>query len=269
GLNDQCYVVGISAVYSGAQHAFVWMCDMMTDIGTPDGFLVSGATSVNDYGQVVGYANGAYQSQYAYLWEDGNWTYIGTLPDLDYSASFDINNPGQIVGHSFMLGPGGGSLAWIYEDGNLTGLGTLGGGRSSAYALNDEGQVVGSSRTNNNKTHAFLWENGTMTDLGVLPNETGSAAYDINENGQVCGSSSHKLNQYPFPTFRTACFWDGDDIIEIGKLPGYTRNNAAGGINDQCQVVGYSSDNGNDPHAFIWEDGVLTDLNDLKGEFRP
>ena len=266
GLNDQCYVVGISSINNGAQHAFVWMCDMMTDIGTPEGFLVSGAVNVNDYGQVAGYANGAYQSQYAYIWENGNWTYLGTLPDLDYSTPYDINNPGQIVGHSFMLGPGGGSLAWIYEDGNMTSLGTLGGGRSTAFGINDEGQVVGASRTDNNYSHAFLWEDGEMTDIGVLPDEDNSAAYDINENGQICGASSHTLNQYPFPTFVTACVWDGDEIIEIEKLSGYTRNNAAGGINDQGQVVGYSSDNGNNPHPFIWEDGEVTDLNDLLPE---
>jgi probable HAF family extracellular repeat protein len=263
GLNEECHIVGISAVYNSAQHAFVWICDTMTDMGTPEGFLVSGAVNVNDNGQVAGYANGQYQSQYAYLWEDGNWTYLGTLPDLDYSAPYDINNLGQIVGHSFMLGPGGGSLAWIYEDGDMSELGTLGGDRSTAFGINDEGQVVGSSRTSNNYTHAFLWEDEEMIDLGVLPDEDNSAAYDINENGQICGASSHTLNQYPFPTYVTACVWDGDEIIEIEKLPGYNRNNAAGGINDLGQVVGYSSDNGNNPHPFIWEDGYLTDLNDL------
>jgi probable HAF family extracellular repeat protein len=86
---------------------------------------------------------------------------------------------------------------------------------------------------------------------------------DINEIGQVCGVSSHTSPIYPFPTYLTACLWDNGSVIDIGKLPGYTRNSAAGGINDQGQVVGYSSDNGNNPHAFIWENGVLTDLNNL------
>jgi probable HAF family extracellular repeat protein len=146
----------------------------------------------------------------------------------------------------------------------MTDIGDLGGDRSNANAINEQGQVVGWADTNESGiNHAFVWEDGVMTDLGVLPDEEESAAYDINENGQICGASSHTLNQYPFPTYVTACVWDGDEIIEIGKLPGYTRNNAAGGINDQGQVVGYSSDNGNNPHAFIWEDGELTDLNSL------
>jgi probable HAF family extracellular repeat protein len=263
GFNDECYIVGISATNNGVQHAFVWICNSMYDMGAPEGFVVSGAVNVNNHGQVVGYANGAYQSQYAYFWEEGNWTYLGTLPDLDWSTPSDINDEGQITGNSFILGPGGGRRGWFYEDGDMTDIGHLGGNRSSAYAINEIGQVVGSSYNETNVNHAILWEDGNMTDLGVLPGEERSAAYDINENGVVCGASSHTLNQYPFPTFTTACVWDGEEIIEIDKLPGYTRNNAAGGINNQDQVVGYSSDNGNNPHAFIWEDGELTDLNDL------
>lgn len=265
-INSQGHVVGISSIYSGAQHAFLWVDGVMSDLDTPSGYLVSGASSLNDVGQVAGYARGQYQSQYAYLWENDVWTYLGTLPGLDYSSTFDINNVGQIVGHSFILGPGGGSRGWIYENGNLTDLGTLGGNRSSAYAINDEGQVVGWAQTDNPESyevHAFIWDDGVMTDLGVLPDETESSAVDINEIGQVCGVSSHTSPIYPFPTYLTACLWDNDNIINIGKLPGYTRNSAAGGINDQGQVVGYSSDNGNNPHAFIWENGTLTDLNNL------
>jgi probable HAF family extracellular repeat protein len=266
GFNDECYIVGISSIYNSAQHAFVWICDTIYDMGTPEGFLVSGAVNVNNLGQVVGYANGEYQSQYAYLWEEGNWSYLGTLPDLDWSTPSDINDEGQITGNSFILGPGGGRRGWIYEDEVMTDIGDLGGARSSVNAINEIGQVVGSSYNETNVTHAFLWDDGNMTDLGVLPDEERSAAYDINENGQICGSSSHTLNQYPFPTYQTACFWDGEEITEIGKLPGYTRNSAAGGINSQGQVVGWSSDTGNNPHAFIWEDGELTDLNSLLPE---
>jgi probable HAF family extracellular repeat protein len=47
-------------------------------------------------------------------------------------------------------------------------LGTLGGNQSQAAAINPTGQVVGNSLTATGQTHAFLWDNGKMTDLGTL-----------------------------------------------------------------------------------------------------
>ena len=47
-------------------------------------------------------------------------------------------------------------------------LGTLGGIISAALAVNEASQVVGDAFTATGATHAFLWENGVMTDLGTL-----------------------------------------------------------------------------------------------------
>jgi len=47
-------------------------------------------------------------------------------------------------------------------------LGTLGGRQSFAAAINNRGQIVGSSDTPTNQTHGFLWEDGAMIDLGAL-----------------------------------------------------------------------------------------------------
>ena len=46
-------------------------------------------------------------------------------------------------------------------------LGTLGGPwvSSSAYAINNRGQVVGQSRTDSGRYHGFLLEDGVMTRL--------------------------------------------------------------------------------------------------------
>jgi probable HAF family extracellular repeat protein len=64
----------------------------------------------------------------------------------------------------------------------------LGGGGSSATAINAAGQVVGARHTTEGETHAFLWENGVMTDLGTLGGHY-SAAYGINPAGEVAGVS--------------------------------------------------------------------------------
>ena len=38
-------------------------------------------------------------------------------------------------------------------------------------------------------SHAFLWQDGVMTDLGVLPGKEDSGASAINNLGQIVGSS--------------------------------------------------------------------------------
>ena len=53
-------------------------------------------------------------------------------------------------------------------------LGTLGGANSEAAAINDWSQVVGVSDMPGGGTHAFLYQNGTMTDLNsILPAGSG------------------------------------------------------------------------------------------------
>ena len=57
--------------------------------------------------------------------------------------------------------------AFLSED-TFVDLGTLGGPASQAKAINDKNQVVGWSQTADGDGHAFLWEDGLMTDLGHL-----------------------------------------------------------------------------------------------------
>src|SRR5260221_10439136 len=51
----------------------------------------------------------------------------------------------------------------------VTDLGVSAGFVSSgAEAINNSGEVVGSESSADNVTHAFLWQNGVMSDLGTL-----------------------------------------------------------------------------------------------------
>ena len=93
------------------------------------------------------------------------------------SVAGALNDSGQVAGRIVYAGGYAHAFSWT-QSGGMIDLGTLGGSNSSIgsnniygdpHALNDAGQIVGSSTTANGATHAFSWTpSGGMIDLGTL-----------------------------------------------------------------------------------------------------
>jgi probable HAF family extracellular repeat protein len=113
-----------------------------------------------------------------------------------------------------------------------------------------------------------LWEkDGSVHDLGNFGGTgnalvgLGNMAFAINNQGQVSGASAQKGN-----TNLHAFRWSKETgLRDLGTLPG-DLNSAGLAINDRGDIVGGSIDGpvmtGN-PRAYLWQNGVMTDLNTL------
>ena len=163
------------------------------------------ATAINEQGQIVGISGscdqavGRYTAKHAVLWDKkGNVTDLGNLGAQLWDTPTNINQRGDVVGFaatspSDVDGDFLEAFIWTKENG-MQPLGFLPGDvHSEAYGINEKRQVVGLSCDANGNCRAFIWENGTMTDLNALKPASYTAtleqARDINEAGEIAGRS--------------------------------------------------------------------------------
>ena len=284
-INASGQVVGRSTLSDGTGHAFLWQNGIMTDLGTLGTLgAFSSALGINDFGQIVGYSggDGGGSSNHAFLLTpedtDGNGTPDRWFRDsnsdgkndlmLDLGPNrdaFDVNNAGQVVGS---LWTGLYQHAFRWQNGVTIDLGTLGGLSSFATAINDAGQVAGTSYTSTGERSAFLWQGGVMHDIGA------SGASDINQSGQVAATSYDASLWTPMMPNGTE-----GSFQSLGALPpDYTdfretvsTYSIAAGVNDLGTVVGdsrtihsYADPDGGYEYetsrVFVWAGGVMEDL---------
>jgi probable HAF family extracellular repeat protein len=276
GLNSAVEVVGNTT--GGGGYAFLLDSNgIFHNLGNLSGYAETVATGISANGQVIGYSidpvsNSSPDSQ-ALVDVNGMMTSLGTLVsqqgDVRESEAVGINDSGQIVGWSTVNGAA--IHAFLYSNGQMTDLSTLGGashaGSSVANAINDSGQIVGNTTVVNGSglasQQAFLDANGVMTALGTPYGTEESDANAINSSGQIVGnagdpSSADGLGQH-------AILWSNGTATDLGTLPGDSFADATS-INDSGVIVGDSyadSSKSQIGHAFVYENGVMTDLNSL------
>lgn len=295
-FNDNGQVVGESETGSGRTHAFLWENGVMRDITGP--YNLSSAHVITDGGTVGGIAIDSVMR--VFLWNNGTVSELGRLGNA--------SGRGSLVGltNTAVVGWRGASIYYnssIWQNGVQRELGSLGAAfpYAEARAMNYYQQVVGTALIDYPPSwlinHAFVWESGTMRDLGVLfhfpcptrPSQDcgASEANDINTGGEIAGASRDANNQWhavrwAHGTIQDLGFgWakainDRGDVVINGTGQAFfwregTRT-ALGSfgsnyvyvvdVNDQGVAIGMSMTADMKPHVFIWEPerATLTDL---------
>lgn len=239
------------------------------------------AVDINERGQVVGAtANGIPDAfsifgwgtqMRAFLWQKGEMRDLGTLGGPDAIATF-VNERGQVAGVSYVDhgpvpvcdllngGPGVPTHPFFWQNGKILDIGTLGGTCAFTAAMNNRGQVAGSSNLTGDETeHPFLWERGRITDLGTLGGTFGLANW-LNDAGEVAGVATTAGDE-----FAHAFFWKNGEMTDIGTVKDDPCS-IAHFMNARGQVVGTSgcTDIEGEVHGFLWQPGgTIIDLNDF------
>ena len=174
----------------------------------------------------------------------------------------------------------------------LIDLGTFGGPNSflpgqfpPAQDVNNRGTVIGAADTPVGDPHCFIdcfvfhafkWQSGALTDLGVLPGGSVSFPVWISASGRITGNADNgQIDPLTgFPENRAVVWTKSDQIINVGTLGG--NESFAASVNDRGEVFGAAANAIPDPfplfigagqetRAFVWQTGVMQDLGTLGG----
>lgn len=213
-----------------------------------------------------------------FRWVNGRMTPLPPFPGGFSSYATAVNNRGEIVGwaENGVQDPTCQTVfqtlefrAVVWEpDGTMQELPPLpGDSTSAATAINDLGQVVGISGAcgvavgDTSAAHSVLWQSGVPINIGDLGGHTWNTPTAINNHGTVVGFSL-PAGQDGTRNFEAFLWTEAGGIKRLGKLPGDIRAEALG-VNEKNQVVGLSRGGPFLFRAFLWQNGVMSDLNSM------
>ena len=296
GLNDLGQVVGWSLDSAGRTQAFAWAGGTMTGLGFLPGGTSSVATAINESGSIAGYAYCSGTNYHAFLFQSNNLQDLGTFGG-PLSTGTAINDSGEITGWSYTAPEEFTNGLWLaaywWRTNTMLEIPPFRGFTHSCegYGINDAGYICGITflYMTNPRNWAFVWKDtnanavadeGEMLPLGSLGSYGSeySQANAINEAGQVVGwtyttnpaihafliTPSNGTWKLPNDTYANG-YLDPTNLLmrDLGTLDGPTNKSYAAAINELSWIVGTSTTSSKTNQAFLWRNGVMTNLNQL------
>jgi len=273
GINNAGDIVGtFLPAGSSFNHPFFRKHGTSTNVDITPGINDTGnAFAVNSSDSVVGYSQQSGVDR-AFIWNDTNNNGVSDPGELTYisasnlsAVAFGIQDAGHAVG---VIEDGSGLGGVAFEWTSATGLQTLAGNNSVspffAYAINNAGNVVGSSL----QGHAFARLSSNYIDLGTLTDSSlTSSAQSISEDNYVVGYSQTPSTSVPPNLTRPdhGFIWfdanansvsDSGEMKDLGVLTNATNvASEAYDINASHQIVGSAElTSFGARHAVIWHD---------------
>jgi len=273
-INDNGWVVGLADADANANPSAIWATPALHDgvgwtvidtssFGTTQGY----PREINNAGQVIGTTQALGVGEA--WWLGGAWLFDhGTLirlTPLSSSVPTDINETGQVVGTDRRVvsypDEADPSAYWSWRDGQLT---TFRG--QIPELVNDAGTIV---------TRGFDWasyvsgayvvEGGVTTPIPIIGcdfiDRCGMSPTAMNERGDVAGSVI--LRPASPNEVQSAFLYRMGETTALGTLGGLQA--AAQSLNNRGQVAGWSTDSQARLRPFVYDDGVMLDVSELRG----
>jgi probable HAF family extracellular repeat protein len=159
---------------------------------------------------------------------------------------------------------------FLWQDGHMSALPTVGGNNGTASDINNRGQIAGAAETTvpdsgcpaSAPMHTLtpvIWQEGIPHPLPTVGGDPDGVAFAINARGQAVGESGICAGALH------AISWENGTAF---PLPDVGGGALAQGVNDIGQIVGtIGSTDGTTEFGALWQNGVLTNLGTLPGDF--
>ena len=218
-------------------------------LGGPDSL----ATDLNNKGQIIGSSSISEGLQpTAFLWEEGTMVPLTVTAGLTTTAN-EINDAGLIAGTA-ITEAGAVTKQWpvLWAADTYTKLATISDTQGTAQAVNNLGLIAGNSITESNN-HLLIWQDEILSKTVPISGGVGWVS-GLNASGQIAGYIDEVQGN------KTAFLWVTGVFTDVGTLGGI--NSMALDLNDLGQIVGNSTISDDlTSHAFLWEDGLISDLS--------